>query len=360
MNRVLNFNPGPATLPLAALEEAQKELLDYQGTGMSIMEHSHRGKAYEAVHNEAIELLRSLLSIPEDYHVLFLQGGATSQFAWVPLNFLKPDLCADYIITGSWSEKALKEASILGDARVAASTKESKFTRIPDPSEVKLADNSAYVHITSNNTIAGTQFHTFPETKSPLVADMSSDILSRRLEVSRFGLIYAGAQKNLGPSGVTVVIIKKSLMESGRTDIPNIFTYSAHAKANSLLNTAPTFPIYMLRNVMRWVKAEGGLDAIAERNQRKAKLVYETIDSYQEFYSTPVDKSSRSLMNIVFRLKTEELEAQFLKEAQESGMFGLKGHRSVGGIRASIYNAMSETGVQTLVDFMNAFARREG
>jgi len=357
MARVMNFNAGPAALPLSALERAQSELLDLAGTGMSVMEHSHRGKAYEAVHNEAIGLVKELLGVPDDYDVLLLQGGASQQFAVVPMNLLPAGKSADYILTGSWSQKAYKEAKTVGTVRVAASTeKDKKFGRIPAQSELELDPNAAYVHLTSNNTIFGTQWHSFPDTgKVPLVADMSSDIAWRPIDVSKFGLIYAGAQKNLGPSGLVVVIVKKELVAAGRQDIPNIFQYRTHAENNSLYNTPPTFSIYMLRNVLEEVKKAGGLAAQEKRNREKAKAIYDVIDARSDFYSSPVEKDSRSMMNVVFTLKTPELEAEFLAEAKKLKMEGLKGHRSVGGMRASIYNAVPLEWCQALGDFMRKF-----
>jgi phosphoserine aminotransferase len=360
--RVVNFNPGPAALPLEALELAQRELLDYQDTGMSIMEHSHRGKQYEAVHNEAIALLRELLAIPADYDVLFLQGGASQQFAVVPMNLLPAGKSADYILTGSWSEKALSEAKLLGQTRVAATTGDNGvYRRIPAQSELQLDANAAYVHITSNNTIFGTQYFDFPNVGSvPLVADMSSDLLWRPMDVSKFGLIYAGAQKNIGPSGVTVVIVKKSLVAAGRTDIPTIFRYKTHADNHSLYNTSPTFAIYLMRNTLQVLKQRGGLAAVEEDNREKGRLLYGAIDARPDFYRCPVDKGSRSLMNPVFRLPSEELEDKFVKEAAKQDMVGLKGHRSVGGIRVSMYNPMLPAGIAKLVGFMDEFARANG
>lgn len=353
----MNFNAGPAALPLAALERAQAELLDLGGTGMSVMEHSHRGKAYEAVHNEAIALTRELLGVPESHHVLLLQGGASQQFAAVPMNLLPQGKSADYVLTGAWSQKAIKEAKSVGTVRVAGTTeKDGKFGRIPNDSELSLDANAAYVHITSNNTIFGTQWDKFPSTGNvPLVADMSSDLMWRPIDVSKFGLIYAGAQKNLGPSGLVVVIVRKDLVEGGRKDIPAIFQYRTHADANSLYNTPPTFSIYLLRNVLDDVKKNGGLAAMEKKNREKAKLIYDVIDQRSNFYSTPVEKGSRSLMNVVFTLKTPELEAEFLAEAQKRKMVGLKGHRSVGGMRASIYNAVLPEWCKALADFMREF-----
>jgi len=362
--RAINFNAGPAGLPLPALERARDELLDFNGSGMSIMEHSHRGKEYDAVHQEAIALLTELLGIPDSHQVLFLQGGASLQFAMVPMNFLEPGSSADYIMTGAWSEKALDEAKLVGTPRVAATTKnaESKtYTRIPKPEEIQLDPKARYVHLTSNNTIFGTQWMTFPDTgKVPLIADMSSDFLWRPTDVSRFGMIYAGAQKNIGPSGLVVVVARKDLIASGRKDIPKILRYSTHAEANSLYNTPPTFAIYLARNVLAWIKAEGGLVGMERRNREKGELLYGAIDRMKDFYRCPVERESRSYMNIVFRLPSEALEEKFVAEAKKERMVGLKGHRSVGGIRVSAYNAVSVQDIRTLVSFMETFARANG
>jgi phosphoserine aminotransferase len=359
MARVINFNAGPAAIPLPAIERAQSELTDFNGTGMSVMEHSHRGKAYDAVHAEAISLVRKLLKVGDDYDVLLLQGGASGQFAMVPMNLIGESKSADYIITGSWSKKAHGEGKQVGSVRVAATVEQDKkFPRIPAQSELDLDASAAYCHITSNNTIAGTQWFDFPDTASvPLVADMSSDIMWRPMDITQFGLVYAGAQKNLGPSGVTLVIVRKDLVEAGRSDIPKIFQYRTHAEANSLSNTPPTFAIYMLRNVLDWLDENGGLEAAEKRNREKAELLYATIDSRADFYKSPVEKSARSVMNVVFNLPTPELEAEFVAQAQKAGMVGLKGHRSVGGIRASIYNAAPIEWVQTLCDFMKDFQK---
>src|SRR6188768_1651925 len=357
MARTINFNAGPAALPLGALERAQKELLDLGGTGMSVMEHSHRGKAYEAVHNEAIALTKELLGVPDNYDILLLQGGASQQFAVIPMNLLPQGKSADYILTGAWSQKAYKEAKTIGTARVASSTeKDKKFTRVPAQNELDLDANAAYVHITSNNTIFGTQFAEFPNVGNvPLIADMSSDIAWRPIDVSKFGLIYAGAQKNLGPSGLAVVIVRKDLVEAGRKDIPVIFQYRTHSENNSLYNTPPTFGVYVLRNVLDEMKKAGGLAAIEKVNREKAKLLYDVIDARAGFYSSPVDKSARSTMNVVWTLQSPELEEEFLKEAQKRKMVGLKGHRSVGGMRASIYNAVPLEAVKALAGFMREF-----
>ncbi len=361
--RVINFNPGPAALPLPALERARDELLDYQGSGMSIMEHSHRGAVFEAVHNEAIALLRELLGIPDSYYVLLMQGGGHLQFAMVPMNFLHPGRSADYLITGHWAKVALDEALTVGKVHIAATTEENKrFNRIPKPSELALDPGAAYVHLTSNNTLYGTQWHAFPDTGPvPLICDMSSDILWNKLDVSKFGLIYAGAQKNMGPSGVTVVIARKDLVDQReRKDLPKILKYSTYAKSNSLYNTPPTFGIYLMRNVLLWLKGLGGVEAVGLRNELKGSLLYEALERMSGFYRAPVEKESRSFMNVVFRLPNEALDAKFVDEAKKEGTVGLKGHRLAGGIRVSLYNAVTPEQVQVLVSFMERFARANG
>jgi phosphoserine aminotransferase len=376
MTRAINFNAGPAALPLPALERAREELLDFAGSGMSVMEHSHRGKEYEAVHNEAISLLRELLAVPADYDVLFVQGGASQQFAVIPMNLLPAGKSADYVITGAWGEKALSEgkgaAAMLGaSVRVACDTgqgeaKTKKYVRTPSSGEIKADATAAYLHLTSNETIDGVGFAvepgaSFPDTGSvPLVCDMSSDFMWRKVDVSRFGLIYAGAQKNLGPSGVVVVLVKKDLVAAGRKDIPKIFQYRTVAENNSLYNTPPTFGIYLVRNVLAWIKDQGGLAAVEKTNREKAGLLYGTIDSHASFYRSPVEKPSRSVMNVVFRLPTEALEEKFIGEAKKQKMIGLKGHRSVGGVRVSLYNAVGLEWVKTLTDFMKDFAKANG
>jgi phosphoserine aminotransferase len=359
MTRAANFNAGPSTLPIKALERAQAELLDINGSGMSIMEHSHRGKVYDAIHVEAIGLVRELLAVPENYDILLLQGGASQQFAVVPMNLLPAGKSADYIMTGAWAKKAQGEAKGIGTVRIAASTeKDGKYPRMPAQSELQLDPQAAYVHITSNETIGGIQWHTFPDVgQVSLVADMSSDIMWGPIDVSKFGLIYAGAQKNLGPSGVTLVIVRKELVENGRKDIPKIFQYRTHAAENSLYNTPPTFGIYILRNVLAEVKANGGLKAMQALNRKKADLIYAAIEQRPDLYKSPVEKASRSVMNVVFNLTTPELEAEFVAAAQKAGMVGLKGHRSVGGIRASIYNACELAWVEKLVEFMAQFKK---
>ena len=360
MARAHNFNAGPAGLPLPALERAQRELLDFEGTGMSIMEHSHRGKAYEGVHDEAIALTRSLLGVPDDYYVLFLQGGASLQFAQVPMNFLPAGKSADYIVTGGWAEKAYEEAGRLGTVRVAATTvADKRYTRIPQQAELKLDPAAAYVHMTSNNTLFGTQWHWLPEVgRVPLIADMSSDIMWRRIDVSKFDLIYAGAQKNIGPSGVVMVLAKKAFIDGARKDIPIILRYATHAANNSLYHTPPTFGIYLIRNVLSHLKDLGGLDVVEAQNRKKGDLLYATIDANPDFFRAPVAKDSRSYMNVVFRLPSEELEKSFVAAAAKQQMVGLAGHRSTGGIRASLYNAVSLESVERLVDFMKSFATK--
>lgn len=373
MKRTLNFNAGPAVLPLPALERAQRELLDFEGSGMSVMEHSHRGKQYEAVHNEAISLLRELLAVPETYEVLFLQGGASQQFAQVPLNFLAKDRSADYVLTGAWGEKAYSEAKVVaqmvgGRVHLAGSSgvgegKEKQYTRVPSSSELSVDTGAAYLHFTSNETIHGVEFldftHVVPEAAGsvPLVCDMSSDFLWRPFDVSRFAFIYAGAQKNVGPSGLAVVLVRKDFLATARADIPKIFQYRVHAENNSLYNTPPTFGIYLVRNVLAWIKAAGGLGQIEAWNRKKAALLYGAIDRYPDLYHCPVELQSRSVMNVVFRLPSAEVEEAFLAAAKKANMAGLKGHRSVGGIRVSLYNAVSVEWVETLVSLMDEFAR---
>ncbi len=359
--RTWNFYAGPATLPLPALERARDELIEWEGTGMSVMETSHRSKEYDAVHHEAMDLFKELLGLDDDHDVLFLQGGASTQFAMIPMNFIPVGGSADYIITGTWSQKAIKEANIVASARVAGSSEDDGFTRVSNQAELNLDPKAAYVHLTSNNTIKGTQFHSFPDVGDvPLVADMSSDLLWRPFDANSFGLIYAGAQKNLGPSGVTVVIIRKSWIEEANEGLPSMLSYATHSTKESLYNTPPSFSIYMVRNVLRWVHDQGGLKAMEAMNRAKADRLYGVIEAYPEFYRCPVELASRSIMNVVWRAPTEELEARFVAEAKDQGMVGLKGHRSVGGCRASIYNAMAVEGVETLARFMERFADQHG
>jgi phosphoserine aminotransferase len=372
MSRKINFNAGPAALPLPALERAREELLDFAGSGMSVMEHSHRGKEYEAVHDEAIALVKELLNVPASHEVLLLQGGATSLFAQIPLNLLEKGKTTQYLLTGAWGEKALGEAkAVAGMVGAAVSVqslgvgdgKEKSYTRVPAPAEVKVEPGAAYLHITSNETIHGVEFNAdaarpFPDTAGvPLVADMSSDFLWRPFDITRFGLVYAGAQKNIGPSGVVVVVLSRELLEKGRKDIPKIYQFRTHADNKSLYNTPPTFGVYMVRNVLAWLKGLGGLQKVEELNRKKAARLYGVIDKNPQFFRSPVERESRSVMNVVFRLPAPELEEQFIAEAKKRGMVGLKGHRSVGGIRASIYNAASYEWVDALACFMEEFQR---
>ncbi|WP_242395160.1 3-phosphoserine/phosphohydroxythreonine transaminase [Anaeromyxobacter oryzisoli] len=374
MSRAKNFNAGPAALPLPALQRALDEFLDFSGSGMSVMEHSHRGKDYEAVHDEAIALVRELLSVPDAYDVLFLQGGASQLFAQIPMNLVERGRSADYVVTGAWGDKALAEAktatAMLGaGARLAGTTgegegKDKRFVRAATAKDLRLAPDAAYVHLTSNETIHGVEYEVtparpFPDAgKVPLVVDMSSDFLWRPIDVSRFGLIYAGAQKNIGPSGVVVVIVRKDLVAAGRKDIPKIFQLRTAADNKSLYNTPPTFGIYMIRNVLAWLKGLGGLAAMEQRNREKAAKLYAVIDANASFYRCPVERESRSVMNLVFRLPTEADEERFVKEAKAQGMVGLKGHRSVGGIRVSAYNAVEPAWIDALCELMQGFARR--
>jgi phosphoserine aminotransferase len=356
---VHNFNAGPAVLPQAVLQRAQAELLDYQGRGMSILEMSHRSKEYEAVNSSAEARLKALLGLGDDYRVLLLQGGASAQFALIPMNFLPQGSVADYVLTGAWGEKALEEAKRLGQANVAATTAEGGFRAVP--AELKLSERPAYVHITSNETIQGVQWPALPDVGDlPLVADMSSDILSRPFDATKFALIYAGAQKNIGPAGVTAVIVRKAFLETGRADLPAIFSYKTHAKNSSLYNTPPAYAVYLLDLVLAWIEDLGGLPAMAERNAAKAALVYGAIDRSGGFYRGHAELACRSPMNVTFRLPEEALEKQFVAETLAQGMVGLAGHRSVGGIRASLYNALEPASAAALATFMDEFARKNG
>jgi phosphoserine aminotransferase len=360
VHRIFNFSAGPAVLPLPVLEQAQRDLVALPGVGMSVMEISHRSKPFEAILAKAEADIRALAGIPENYRVLFLQGGASLQFSMVPMNLLPEGGLADYIVTGSWSQKAVKEAKRVGRVHIAATTEEGNFTRVPRQDEITLSDDPAYVHVTSNNTIFGTEWRQMPEVGSrTLVCDASSDIFSGPIDVSRYGLIYAGAQKNLGPSGVTLVIIRDDLVGRSPATLPTMLSYATHVENHSLYNTPNTFGIYILGLVAQWMRAEGGLDAIATRNRRKAGLLYAEIDR-TGFYRGHAESDSRSLMNVTFRLPNETLEKQFATEATAAGLDGLKGHRSVGGLRASIYNAFPEEGVASLVEFMREFERRHG
>ncbi|MBM4063310.1 MAG: 3-phosphoserine/phosphohydroxythreonine transaminase [Planctomycetes bacterium] len=362
--RVVNFYAGPAGLPLPALERTRDELLDFAGTGMSVMEISHRSKEYEAVHDEAIALVRELMGLPANYKVLLLQGGAHLAFGMVPLNLLRHGRKADYITTGNWAERAFAEAKLVAGDRVreAGSTKKEKFARLPKAAELKFDPEAAFVHFTSNNTVEGTQWQQFPATGKPYVCDMSSDIMWRKFPVEQFGLIYAGAQKNLGPSGVTVVIVRDDFLAMCNAEgLPSYLGYPIHAEKNSLYNTPPCLGIYILRNVLAYNKSIGGLAAIEANNRRKGALLYGCIDRHAGFYKPFVtEKADRSFMNVDFFLPTKDLIDLFVKEAKKNGMIGLKGYRDVGGIRASIYNAVSVADVETLVAFMEGFVKRNG
>ncbi len=351
--RVYNFAAGPSTLPLPVLEQAQRELLDYNGTGMSITEMSHRGKPFMAVNQEANSLLRELMNIPDDYSVLFVQGGATQQFAAVPLNLLKNGK-ADYILTGNFAAKAYEEGTKYGDMSIAASSKEDNYTYIPDMKKVTFREGIDYVHTTYNNTIFGTRYTELPKTDAVLVSDMSSCILSEVVNVKDFGLIYAGAQKNIAPAGLTIVIVRKDLLGNASPMCPVMLNYAVQDKNDSLYNTPPCFPIYMAMLVFKWIKSLGGVPAIQKINEEKAKLLYDFIDN-SSFYTNNVNKKDRSLMNVPFVAPTEELNAKFVAEATANGLVSLKGHRLVGGMRASIYNAMPIEGVKALIDFMKKF-----
>jgi len=359
-DRIYNFSAGPAVLPMAVLEEAQRDLVALPGVGMSVMEISHRSKAFDGIIQQAEADLRAVGSVPDGYKVLFLQGGASTQFSMVPMNLLTGGRTADYIVTGDWSKKALQEARKVGETHVAGTTETSQFNRIPTQAELTLTAAAAYAHMTSNNTIFGTQWHWVPDTGDvPLVSDASSDIFSRPIDVSKFGLIYAGAQKNLGPSGVTVVIIREDLLERSAATLPSMLNYRVFAEAGSLYNTPPCFGIYILGLVLKWLKNEGGLEAMGRRNERKAALLYHELDR-SGFWRPHAARDARSQMNVTFRLPSEDLEKQFVKAATAAGLDGLKGHRSVGGLRASIYNAFPEEGVTALVQFMQEFESKNG
>jgi phosphoserine aminotransferase len=357
--RAFNFSAGPAVLPESVLREAQEHLLNYRGSGMSIMEQSHRGKDYGAVHEEAVSNVRKLLGLRDEYGVLFLQGGATAQFAMVPMNLLGPGQTADYTNSGAWAAKAIKEAKVVGNVHIAADTSQDLPARVPDADDLELTDDAAYLHITSNETISGAQWKAFPRSHVPLVADMSSDIFSRPLDIGQFGLIYAGAQKNLGPSGITLVVIRKDLVERVPESVPLFFRYKTHLEANSLYNTPPTFSVYLVCLVTRWLRHEGGLAAIHKRNEEEADKLYGVIDG-SEFYRGAAEIHHRSTMNVTFRLPSEGLEHDFLESAEAENLKGLKGHRSVGGIRASIYNAFPVEGVDALAEFMREFEKKSG
>jgi len=360
VQRIYNFAAGPAVLPLPVLEEIQRDLVSLPGVGMSILEISHRSSTFETILAQAEADIRALANIPASYKVLFLQGGASLQFSMVPMNLLTSGATADYIDSGSWAEKAVKEAKKIGSVNVAATTKEENYARLPRQAELRLTPGAAYVHMTSNNTIEGTEYEELPSVGDvPLVSDTSSDMFSRPIDVSRHALIYSGAQKNMGPAGVTVVIIREDLLKRSQKSLPTMLSYAVHAENGSLYNTPPAFAVYALGLVMKWLRAQGGLAAIATVNARKAAKLYAEIDR-TGFYRGTAHTECRSLMNVTFRLATEDLEKQFIKQSTAAGLDGLKGHRSVGGMRASIYNAFPEEGVDALVSFMREFERRQG
>ncbi len=352
-----NFNPGPATLPSAVLEKAQAELLDYRGTGISIMETSHRSKEYASINDEASELMRELYKVPDDYKVLWLQGGASTQFYMIPANLMLEGKGADYVNTGTWAKKAIKEAKFYGNVDVVASSEDKNFSYIPR--DIKFNPDASYVHMTSNNTIFGTQWQEFPDTGAvPLTCDMSSDILSRDVDMKKFGLIYAGAQKNLGPAGVTVVIIREDLMGRTKEELPAMQKYKTHAEKSSTFNTPPCFAVYLSKLVLEWMKENGGVEGNEKRNREKAGMLYRVIDESNGFYKGHAEKDSRSIMNVTFRLPTEELEDKCIQEGLQNELLGLKGHRSVGGMRASIYNSMPVEGGKRLCEFLKEFQEK--
>ncbi|MBA3445604.1 MAG: 3-phosphoserine/phosphohydroxythreonine transaminase [Gemmatimonadales bacterium] len=357
-DRIHNFSAGPAVLPEPVLRKAQDAIWNAEGSGIGIMEHSHRGKVFDRIINDAEQACRELGGIPDGYRVLFLQGGASLQFSMVPMNLLPADRTADYLLTGVWSQKAIKEAQQTGKVHVAATSEATNFDRIPRQDEIRYSPAAAYVHLTTNNTIYGTQWQMEPQVPAgtPLVADTSSDMYSRPIDVRKYGLIYAGAQKNLGPSGVVLVIIRDDLVERGPKTLPTMLQYRTHAAEKSLYNTAPTFAIYVMGEVFKWIQAQGGLSAMAESNEAKAGTLYDYLDG-SDFFRGTAQPDSRSRMNVCFRAPTEELEEKFVKEAAKRGFDGLKGHRLVGGMRASIYNACPTAAVEALVSFMKEFER---
>ncbi len=356
--RVFNFSAGPSVLPLEVLQEAQKDLLNYNGSGMSVMEMSHRSKWYDEINNECIALVRELLNVPEDYHIILVQGGASTQFEAVPLNLMKSGK-ADYIVTGNFSKKAYEEAIKYGDIKLVASSADKNHTYIPTTKREDFRPDADYLHITENNTIFGTKYPSLPDTDLPIVSDMSSCIMSEVIDVSKYGLIYAGAQKNLSPAGVTLVIVRKDLLGNEMPVCPTMLKYSVHAKNNSMYNTPPVWPIYMMMLNLRHMKKLGGVPAIEKINREKAKMLYDYIDS-TTFYQNNVEKSCRSIMNVPFVTASKELDDKFVKEATEAGLVNIKGHKVVGGMRASIYNAMPVEGVKALIEFMKKFEKENG
>jgi len=359
-NRVHNFAPGPCTLPLEVLEEAQAEFVDYHGAGMALIEMSHRGKDYDTVHHDAMSLALEVFQAPDDFAVLFIQGGATLQFGMVPMNLLKPGMRAAYANTGSWAKGAISDAAHYGEIYTAWDDKENSYTRMPSSNEIVIEKNTRYLHITTNETIGGIRYPEWPEVNVPLVADMSSEFMARPIPWDRFDLVYGGVQKNLGPSGVTIVIVRKSILDDTNRDIARYLRYDIHFDKESLFNTPPVFAIYIVGKVLKWMKAKGGLQAVEGEAAEKSGIIYGAIDESGGYYRCPVETRCRSHMNVVFRLGTEDLEVKFLSEATAAGLMNLKGHRSVGGCRASIYSAMPKAGVLALADFMKAFQASNG
>ena len=356
VNRVFNFNPGPSTLPLEILQTVQEELLDYRGTGMSVMEISHRSPEYDEINNQAIALVKNLMGLEDNYHVIFVGGGASTQFAHIPLNFLSENKTGAYVDTGTWSTKAINEAKNLGNVYLAASSKDEGYTYVPMGNEIDFPNNAAYLHLTSNNTIKGTQYHEFPDSGSvPLICDMSSDILSHQVDFNQFSMFYAGAQKNLGPSGVTLVVIRDDMLGRINDGLPTFFDYRTHTEKKSLFNTPPSFTIYVVKLILEWIQKQGGLKAVEDNNRKKKDIIYNLIDAHPDYFTAPVREDSRSWMNIVLRLSSEALEQKFISEAKTEGLIGLKGHRSVGGIRVSLYNAMTLEGAEKVAKFMDDF-----
>lgn len=361
MERKLNFFAGPSTLPLEVLEQLKADLVDYKGNGLSMIETSHRSPMFDEMLGECLGGLREIMGIPDDYDVFFLGGGATLQFTMVPANFLLPGRTADYCKTGSWSNKALADARKIGNVHLFFDGTEGKFTSLPDPKTVRPSEGSAYLYLCSNETIGGIEWQEFPDTgDTPLIADMSSDLLSRPVDVSKFALIFGGIQKNLGPAGATLVVVRRDMLEKRRAELPAYLDYKIHAEKKGLYNTPPVFCIWAVKLVLDWIRRHGGAEGMRERAIKKSSMVYSVIDGNKDFFHSPVDPRYRSRMNLVFRLPSEELEAKFVAEAKANGMLGLKGHRSVGGLRASLYNALPVEAVETLCDFMKEFARKNG
>lgn len=356
MSRKVNFSAGPSTLPVSVLEKLNKDFLDYQGAGLSLIEASHRGPEYDQVHSEATALIKEVLNLPDNYKVLFLQGGATLQFSMIPMNLLSNGRKADYTSTGTWSNKAIADAKKIGTVNIVYNGESEKYATLPKT--VKVTEGAEYLHLTSNETIGGIQWQEWPDVDVPIICDMSSDILSREIPVEKFGMIYGGVQKNLGPAGAALVIIRDDLLEKCSDDLTAYLSYKIHAKSDSLYNTPPVFPIWAIKNVLEWIKEMGGLKGIEAHNEKKAKILYDAIDNSNGYYTSPVDPECRSRMNVVWRLPSEDLEKKFIAEAKELGMICLKGHRSVGGCRASIYNAMPIEGVEKLTSFMKDFMEK--